>query len=121
MSSVLTAAITALGLIIVAAGGWVVAARGRHEQTQVEMHAKGGTVRSTEAEQLWDEADKIREYLSKALVERDVQVTALRADVAEVSEQLVECKRTCELAREELLGCRRREAALEARLVAAGL
>lgn len=114
MAVVLAAAVTAVGLIIVAAGGWIAAARARREQTRIEMHAKSGTVRSTEAEKLWDEADSIREFQSKANAD-------LRDEIAGMRGQLVECKRTCELAREELFGCRRREAALEARLVKAGL
>lgn len=117
----------ALGLIT-AVGGWVVAIAVRREQTKVELAAKSGSIRSTEADKLWDEQEKLREYLTERLEDRDLEIAKLALEVAD-------CRRVCADCRRETEECERRERALKelvngqadrlasalARLAAAGL
>lgn len=100
--------------VIVAVGGWVVAVVVRREQSRADQQARSGTIRTSEAADLWAESTKIREYLSKQLAERDAEIERLDAEV-------VECRKACEVVRQEAMECRQREKILEGRLAAAGL
>ncbi len=112
------AAVTALQVlvggavtVIVAAGGWVVAVATRREQSKVEQASKSGTIRTSEASELWAEATKMREHLRDELEDRDIQIAKLGLDVND-------CQKACQEARKQTEACERREKLLMDKLAA---
>lgn len=125
MSPTTVTLVTIFAGLLIAFGGWVVAVIVRREQTRVELQAKSGTIRTSEAKDLWDEADKIRDYLSARLTERDAEIGRLGDKVGECLKAVAEahataeaCQRAAEQAKRETAECREREAALEERIAA---
>ena len=132
--------------VVLAAGGWWVARSGQREQTAVEKvkakatvdaeaerqatarAAQGGTIRSSEAVTLWDEATKIRSYLAGELEKRDARIHELEEAVDECRATAEECSRAAREAEKLVMACEEREALLRRglqdarnRLKAAGL
>lgn len=79
--------------ILVAAMSTLTAVMVRRNQSYVEMASKSGTIQTSEATLLWQEATHIREYLSDQLKERDRTITSLQEDLEICVRRSQECEK----------------------------